>query len=86
MIVKRFASHYVFLEELGYLKQYAIEIGEEGYVIRLFPLLEEIESVSWLPGVITFIGKYPRQKAIRLYPFNFEEMEPVDETQHIPLQ
>lgn len=83
--MKRFASHYIFLPELGYLKQYAVEIGEDGYVNRVFPLVEEISSVCWFPGVIIFAGDYPRQKAIRLYPFNFEEMKPVAETQRIPL-
>ena len=47
--MKRFASHFLFLPAYGYLKQYAIET-EEGMVVRLFPLTEEIENVEWLPG------------------------------------
>ena len=47
--MKRFASHFLFLPAYGYLKQYAIET-EEGMVVRLFPMTEEIENVEWLPG------------------------------------
>lgn len=83
--MKRFASHYLFIPDLGYLKQYVAEVGEEGYVTRVFPLEEETESVSWFPGVIVLEGTYPRQKAVRLYPFNFEDMRPSDETRRILL-
>ena len=48
--MKRFASHFLFLPAYGYLKQYAIET-EEGIVVRLFPLTEEI----WLPGAIVLL-------------------------------
>ncbi len=53
--MRRFASHYVYLPENGFLKQYVVEL-EAGYAIRLFPLTEEIESVEWLPGVIVLIS------------------------------
>ena len=43
--MKRFDSHFLFLPAYGYLKQYAIET-EEGMVVRLFPLTEEIENVA----------------------------------------
>ena len=52
--MKRFASHFLFLPAYGYLKQYAIET-EEGIVVRLFPLTEEIENVEWLPGAIVLL-------------------------------
>jgi hypothetical protein len=52
--MKRFASHFLFLPAYGYLKQYAIET-EEGMVVRLFPLTEEIENVEWLPGAIVLL-------------------------------
>ena len=45
--MKRFASHFLFLPAYGYLKQYAVET-EEGSVVRIFPLTEEIENVEWL--------------------------------------
>ena len=41
--MKRFASHFLFLPAYGYLKQYAVET-EEGSVVRIFPLTEEIEN------------------------------------------
>ena len=45
---------YTHLPAYGYLKQYAIET-EEGMVVRLFPLTEEIENVEWLPGAIVLL-------------------------------
>lgn len=52
--MKRFASHFLFLPAYGYLKQYAVET-EEGSVVRIFPLTEEIENVEWLPGAIVLL-------------------------------
>jgi len=52
--MKRFASHFLFLPAYGYLKQYAVET-EEGVVVRLFPLTEEMENVEWLPGAIVLL-------------------------------
>lgn len=52
--MKRFASHYLFLPEYGYLKQYAVET-EKGYVVRIFPLTEEVEVTEWFPGVIALL-------------------------------
>lgn len=52
--MKRFASHFLFLPAYGYLKHYAVET-EEGSVVRIFPLTEEIENVEWLPGAIVLL-------------------------------
>ena len=49
--MKRYASHYIYVPGIGFLKQYVVELCE-GQVVSLFPLTEEIESVEWLPGVI----------------------------------
>lgn len=83
--MKRFASHYLYVPESGYLKQYAIEMEEE-YVIRFFPLTEEIESVEWMPGVIELMPYGNKHYAYLLYPFNFMTMQPVDETQRKQLR
>ena len=53
--MKRFASHYVFLPEVGFLKQQVVEVTSEGIVQSIFPLTEEVEAVEWFPGVIAFI-------------------------------
>lgn len=45
---------FLFLPAYGYLKQYAVET-EEGVVVRLFPLTEEMENVEWLPGAIVLL-------------------------------
>ena len=50
-MIKRFASHFIFLPGHGYLKQYVVGV-EEGQVLSAFPLTEEIEGVEWFPGVI----------------------------------
>ena len=62
--MKRFASHFLFLPAYGYLKQYAIET-EEGIVVRLFPLTEEIENVEWLPGAIVLLTQNELKDASR---------------------
>lgn len=49
--MKRYASHYLYVPGIGFLKQYVVEL-HEGKVVNLFPLTEEIESVEWMPGVI----------------------------------
>ena len=54
--MKRFASHYLYVPDTGFLKQHVIEVKEE-YVVNFFPLTEEIESVEWMPGVIEFRKK-----------------------------
>lgn len=50
-MMKRFASHYLFVAEVGFFKQQVVEL-EDGFASHIFPLTEEIESVEWLPGVI----------------------------------
>lgn len=55
-MVRYFASHFIFLPEYGYFKQYVVGI-EEGEVISAFPLTEEMEGVEWFPGVIAILDK-----------------------------
>jgi len=55
-MLKRYASHFVFLPGYGYLKQYVVEV-EEGYAVSVFPLTEEIENVEWFPGVIALLSE-----------------------------
>ncbi|MDR0658394.1 MAG: hypothetical protein LBG18_05615 [Mediterranea sp.] len=50
--MKRFASHYVYTSSSGFLRQYVVEINDDGYVAALYHLDEEIESIIWVPGVI----------------------------------
>ena len=47
--MKRFASHYIYLPNQGFLKQYVIEICE-GHITNLFRLTEEAENIQWMPG------------------------------------
>ena len=53
--MKRFASHYLFMPDVGFIKQQVVEITDEGVVRDTFPLTEEIESVKWMPGVIVLL-------------------------------
>lgn len=55
--MKRFAAHYLFLPNVGFMKQQVVEISDEGTVRCFFPLTEEIESVEWMPGVIALLSK-----------------------------
>lgn len=55
--MKRVATHYLYLPSHGFLKQYVVEIDEEGVVATLFPLDGESESVVWLPGVIVLVSQ-----------------------------
>lgn len=50
--MKRFASHYLLIPDIGFMKQQVVEINDEGVAQSIFPLTEEIESVEWMPGVI----------------------------------
>lgn len=43
--MKRYASHFLYLPECGYLKQHVVET-EMGKMVRVFPLTEEIEDVE----------------------------------------
>ena len=53
--MKRFASHYLFMPDVGFIKQQVVEITDEGVVRDTFPLTEEIESDEWKPGVIVLL-------------------------------
>lgn len=54
--MKRFASHYLLIPDVGFIKQQVVEINDEGVVQSIFPLTEEIESVEWMPGVIVLLS------------------------------
>lgn len=53
--MKRFASHYLLIPAVGFMKRQVIEVSNEGTIQRAFPLKEEMESVEWLPGVIALL-------------------------------
>ena len=56
--MKRFASHYLYVPDTGFLKQYVIEVEEE-YVVNFFPLTEEIET---LINRKLYIPNYPQER------------------------
>lgn len=53
--MKRFAAHYIFLPDVGFIKQQVVETSQEHGVLNIFPLTEEVESVEWFPGVIALL-------------------------------
>ena len=55
-MMKRFASHYLLIPDVGFIKQQVVEVNAEGIVQGIFPLTEEIESVEWMPGVIALLS------------------------------
>ena len=83
--MKRYASHFLFLPEHGYLKQHVVEI-ENGYVVKTFPLTEELEDIEWLPGAIFLTHKEGRLSATYVSGFDITTMQPVAGTQHRPLR
>ena len=56
--MKRFASHYLLIPDVGFMKQQVVEINDEGVAQSIFPLTEEIESVEWMPGVIVLFSAH----------------------------
>ena len=44
-MMKRFASHYLLIPDVGFVKQQIVEISDEGVAQNIFPLTEEVESV-----------------------------------------
>ena len=60
--MKRFASHYLLIPAVGYMKQQVVEITDEGVVRGVFSLTEEIESVEWMPGVIVLLSESQVEK------------------------
>lgn len=53
--MKRYASHFLFFPDYGYLERHAVEVCR-GRIVRIFPLEEEVESTEWLPGVIALLA------------------------------
>lgn len=47
----RYAAHYVYLPDYGFLKQHVVEMLD-GHVTALFSLTSEVENTEWQPGVI----------------------------------
>lgn len=83
--MKRFASHYLYVADSGFLKQYVIEMEDE-HVVKFFPLTEEIESVEWMPGIIELMPEADKLCAYHSYPFDFKTMQPVAGTQRRQLR
>ncbi len=55
--MKRFASHYLLIPAVGFMRLQVVEIADEGFVRGVSPLTEEIESVEWMPGVIVLLSE-----------------------------
>ena len=53
--MKRYASHFLFFPDYGYLERHTVEMCG-GRIVRIFPLEEEVESTEWLPGVIALLA------------------------------
>lgn len=96
--MKRFASHYLFLPDAGFMKQQVVEITNEGIVQRVFPLTEEVESVEWMPGVIVLLPAchseqseesvllYCREQILRFVPDNNRVKEEIVATESATLK
>lgn len=74
--MKRLASHFLILSPDKIYKKQVIEIDNKR-LIRIFSLKEEIESVSWMPGII-----FLSSRKIDIYEIRKELKEAVGETIH----
>ena len=61
-MMKRFASHYLLIPGVGFVKQQVVEISDEGVAQNIFPLNEEVESVEWLPGLIVLLSVHQMEE------------------------
>lgn len=73
--MKRYASHFVILPEQDYLKQHVVEL-ENGYVVNVFPLTEELEDIEWLPGAIYLAQTEGGLTATYVPDFDITTMQP----------
>lgn len=79
--MRRYASHYLIHPSLGMLKQQIVEV-EQGVAVCHYPLIEELENVEWLPGVITLEPDgQGRLCPVWMYPYDFTNQRTVAETQ-----
>jgi hypothetical protein len=74
--MKRLASHFLILSPDKIYKRQVIEIDNKR-LIGIFPLEEEIESVSWMPGII-----FLSSQKIDIYEIRKELKEAVGVTIH----
>ena len=62
--MKRFASHYLLIPAVGYMKQQVVEITDEGVVRGVFPLTEETsESLNVAIATAVICAEFRRQAA-----------------------
>ncbi len=86
-MTRKFASNYVFVPGQGFLRLCGVTV-EDGYVVRVFRLAEETESVEWHPGVIVLREEESGKPChpYLYYPFDFTRMQPVAGTRCRRLQ
>ena len=84
MKIKRYCSNYLITVDKQFLKQQIVELMD-GTVINYYPLIHEVESVEWLPGVIELNSVNQTITAHLLFPYDFILRKPVGETQRIQL-
>ena len=63
--LRRIASNFLITVDGRSLIQHAVEISEEGWVVRYFPLEKEMPFTEWMPG--TIVLKVENGKEIAYY-------------------
>lgn len=53
--MKRYYSHYTFIYPDIYVKNYIVEMDNNGKIIRIFPYNKEIEKTAFYSGILAFI-------------------------------
>lgn len=70
--MRRYASHYLYVPGLGYLKNRVVEV-EEGHMVRHLPLEGEEAGTAWLPGVL----RVEEGRVFHYYPYDLNALQPV---------
>ena len=74
--MKRYASHFIIFPKHDCLKQHVVEV-ENGYVVNVFPLTEEMEDIEWRPGAIYLVQTEEKLSAVYISNFDITMMQPV---------
>lgn len=55
--MQRYFSHYTFIYPDIYLKNYIVEMDDDGHFVRYFPFEKEIEKTEFHSGLLMFMQK-----------------------------
>lgn len=81
-MMKRYASHYLYLPGHGFLWHYVVQM-HRNRVEALFPMSDEIESTEWQPGVIVLVSSEAGVPALSFNSKDILSEVPVEVVEHV---